>query len=243
MAHHTETLINAFAFIGFRNAADGDYIAARTTFRRQLFPQFFWLAQQAVEKYLKCLLLLHRQNIPQIHDLQRLLALADQVFDQPLRRSEQTDRVIAEINVGPMIRYGELSWDIDRDIRPEVDRCVWEIRRYCQAVKHVQDGAVEDRTTEVLTSVQSSDDAPRSKFRLTGGLLESVLDNKSSEARKDLVWRNACFGSRQVREGIYPDRYFQIVNTPAFVWPELLAAVKPYGVYRNFDSHVTSTTE
>lgn len=235
MPHHSEVLINAFAFIALRKVADEDYIAARMAWRRMLFPQYFWLIQQAIEKYLKCILLLHRKKIPRHHDLRRLLSDADKVFPVPLRRSESTDRFIDEVNVGPGIRYGEESWDVHRDMRPEFDTCIWELRRYCQAVRIVVDGAIVDMTASVLESVGLSEMQHRSRFSIEGGHIESILANRGSAARSDLVWRNASFGSRQSRTGVYPSRYWHVSNTPAFVWPELLDAVKPFGVYKGFE--------
>ncbi len=239
MPHHSEILINAFAFIAFRTVADGDYIAARMAWRRMLFPQYFWLIQQAIEKYLKCILLLHRWEIPRHHDLQRLLSDADRAFPVPLRRSESTDRLINEVNVGPGIRYGEESWDVDRDMRPEFDTCVWELRRYCQAVRVVVDGTVVDTTANVLEAVGLSEMQHPSRFRIEGGHIESILADRRCAARPDLVWRNACFGSRQSRTGAYLNRYGHASNTPAFVWPELLDAVKPFGVYKGFEAAPT----
>ena len=55
-----DVLVNDFATRSFRNMADEDYIAARMAYRAQLVPQFLWLSLQALEKYLKCILVLNR---------------------------------------------------------------------------------------------------------------------------------------------------------------------------------------
>src|SRR5688572_4958760 len=57
-------LLNNFAVRSFRDVADGDYIAARLSFRSQLIPQFLWQSLQAIEKYLKCILVLNRIKAP-----------------------------------------------------------------------------------------------------------------------------------------------------------------------------------
>lgn len=234
MPHHPELLINTFALRALRTEADGDYVAARMSFRRHLYTQFFWLALQATEKYLKCILLLNRAKLKRVHDLKELIGRADEVFGQALMRSPTTDEFISEINVDTAIRYGERSWDVTRDMRPEFDQCIWELRRYCQPVRFVENGVVREAKDEVLASVRSSERLSRSRFKLQGGYLESIIDEKKSPARSDLVWRNACFGARQVKPGVYENRHFQISNTPGFTWPELIAAVKPFGIYRDF---------
>jgi integrase len=52
--------LNNFAMQCFRDIADGDYIAARMAFRADLIPQALWASEQAIEKYLKAILLLRR---------------------------------------------------------------------------------------------------------------------------------------------------------------------------------------
>jgi hypothetical protein len=52
--------INDYAFRAFRDIADKDYITARMAEHAELMHQFLWCSQQAVEKYLKCILLLNR---------------------------------------------------------------------------------------------------------------------------------------------------------------------------------------
>jgi len=53
----TDRLLNEFALRSFRDVADGDYIAARMAYRAELLVQAFWASQQALEKYLKSILL------------------------------------------------------------------------------------------------------------------------------------------------------------------------------------------
>ena len=62
-------LINDFAIRSFRDIADYDYISARMAYRAKLLPQFLWLGLQAIEKYLKCILLLNRIKAKIIHNL------------------------------------------------------------------------------------------------------------------------------------------------------------------------------
>ena len=72
-----DQLINDFATRSFQDAGDGDYIAARLAFRARLIQQFLWSSLQAIEKYLKCVLVLNRICAPRSHNLAEVL----QVFD------------------------------------------------------------------------------------------------------------------------------------------------------------------
>ncbi|ASK93081.1 hypothetical protein XcvCFBP7111P_17620 [Xanthomonas citri pv. vignicola] len=52
--------VNQFAIRCLRDTGDGDYIAARLSMRAYLYTQYLWAAEQAVEKYLKCILMQSR---------------------------------------------------------------------------------------------------------------------------------------------------------------------------------------
>lgn len=70
MSIPTDKLVNDFAIRSFRDIADGDYIAAGLACRSQLVMQYLWASQQAIEKYLTCILLLHRIPAKRMrHDL------------------------------------------------------------------------------------------------------------------------------------------------------------------------------
>lgn len=78
-----DAYLNDFATRSFRDIADQDYIMARAAYRATLYPQFLWSGLQAIEKYLKAILLYNR--IPQPkgkdllrHDLARALELTKQ---------------------------------------------------------------------------------------------------------------------------------------------------------------------
>ena len=55
-----EVLPNDFAIRCFRDIEDGDYVSARMAYRAGLTMQYLWASQQAIEKYLKCILLPNR---------------------------------------------------------------------------------------------------------------------------------------------------------------------------------------
>lgn len=65
--------INSFARQSFRDQADRDYVAARLACRYELYRQFLWASQQAIEKYLKAILLYNRNEAKTGHDLTKAL--------------------------------------------------------------------------------------------------------------------------------------------------------------------------
>jgi HEPN domain-containing protein len=69
-----DALLNEFALRCFRDVADGDYVAARMAYRAELLLQAYWASQQALEKYVKGILVFRR--IPRkkpTHSLRALL--------------------------------------------------------------------------------------------------------------------------------------------------------------------------
>ena len=71
--------INDFASRSFRDVADRDYIAARMAYRAELVPQFLWSSQQALEKYLKYILLVNRVPAKVGHDITSAMELTKQL--------------------------------------------------------------------------------------------------------------------------------------------------------------------
>ncbi len=55
----TDVYARSMVWRMYRDAADEDYLMARSAIRQKLHYQFFWNAQQALEKYLKCSIILN----------------------------------------------------------------------------------------------------------------------------------------------------------------------------------------
>ncbi len=98
-----DPLLNEFALRCFRDIADGDYIGARMAYRAEIHIQAYWASQQALEKYLKAILLLRRvvQKSP-THSLTILVKKVEKAF--PLKLASETRKFIKLID----------DWDVDR---------------------------------------------------------------------------------------------------------------------------------
>ena len=100
-------LLNDFAIRCFRDIADQDYIAARMSYRAQLIPQFLWSSLQAVEKYLKAILLLNRIPAKDVsHDLAKALKYS-QKLKFTIRLSPSSDKFIEYLDTFGRFRYME----------------------------------------------------------------------------------------------------------------------------------------
>jgi HEPN domain-containing protein len=108
--YNTDILLNDFAIRSFRDVADCDYIAARLSFRAQLVPQFLWQSLQAIEKYLKCILVLNRIKAPRSHDLSKLLDAFEQSKKFEVRLSPDTHKFLQYLDTYGRFRYYETPY-------------------------------------------------------------------------------------------------------------------------------------
>jgi len=225
-----EPLLNDFATRSFRDVADQDYIAARLSYRHGLIPQFHWQALQALEKYLKAILLYNRIKAKDInHDLKKALKHSQKLpFD--LNLSPSTEELIKHIDNFGKFRYLETSYFTHGPKLVQLDRAVWEIRRYCRVLNYelkLSDGSFKSMLELELENIENSINHSPHKFRITGGALEKILDQKDNTARPALIWQNGFF-SGKARKFVKSPAHFHAVNAPLFLHPEILDEVLEY---------------
>jgi HEPN domain-containing protein len=216
IAMDDDALVNDFALRSFRDTADGDYIAARMACRAALLPQFLWASQQAVEKYLKCILLLNRIEATDVyHDLGTALDRIDASGKLSLDLTRGTKEFIDMLDqFGRRCRYFEVSTVGSGVQLMTLDRAVWELRRYCTVDE-------EPRRLRLRQGFA----APR--VRLANGSLEKIIDDPKNPAREPLLWQNGFFGKR-ARKKVRLRKWFQAHNAPLYLNPQILDEVLKY---------------
>ncbi|PNB71032.1 hypothetical protein C1X64_27065 [Pseudomonas sp. GW456-E7] len=218
------TKVNSAIIRCLRDTGDGDYVAARLAARHRLVPQFLWSAEQALEKYLKGILTLHRVSALTIgHDISKALTLIEKElgFEIPLTlRQKEVFEAIAE-------------WDSDRYFLNHVgvmghelhylDQLVWRIRQYCQPldVMHYADEPSRAVLEQNVKAIQGRElTAPR-EGDLVGGRLEQMLVDKNDPARSALVWKNLMF-STSTRKKVSRRNHMHMSNAPLWLDPDLI---------------------
>ena len=222
--------INQFATRSFRDMADGDYIAARLAFRAGLMPQGLWSAQQAFEKYLKYILLVNR--IP-ARDVKHDIGLALRLLDGVTPKVELSEK--ARIFFDHVAQYGEnryfdISYFVDGYVLLDLDRVVWDLRRYCQILNVFGKSLPADEQQRINLAQEQLKDATGvlpGKFRLSGGWLEKVLDDKNHRSRSALVWQNPFFGSR-ARATFRVQDISEFSNASLWLYPDMLEELLEY---------------
>jgi len=223
----TAALLNDFASRSFRDVADHDYVAARMCYRAHLIPQFHWAGLQALEKYLKAILLFNRVPAKDVwHDLSRALHHAKRLPFE-LKMSSSTKELIEHLDTYGRFRYLESSFFIDGPKLVQLDKAVWELRRYCKVLNYESKATGKNMLSCELAVIEAGERRPPQTFPLAGGALEKILANKADPARAPLLWQNAFFGLR-TRAKVRMRLHSSAVNAPLTLHPELLDEVLKY---------------
>lgn len=225
-----EVLLNNFATRSFRDTADQDYIAARLAFRSHLIPQFLWSSLQAFEKYLKCVLVLNRIPAKRGHDLGEILKEFERVKPFELRLTAPSKKFLEFLDTYGRHRYFEGSWCVEGGEIVELDRAVWEVRRYARVMRYVFHGSggakVSALPIEIGRNVDAESRHPQ-EFYIAGGLLEKIVEKPYHPAREGLIWQNGFFGKSH-RRTVHLRSGLQAANSPLTLHPELLDEVLKY---------------
>lgn len=209
-----QVVLNTFATDVFRKQADYDYIAARMNYRMQLRQQFLWSAQQAIEKYLKAILLYNGRSARYYVEDEtskkkefghNLVKLNEEVCRIDCLNYELPEWLPCFLEylteLGGFNRYlSKISYN-HSDAMHKLDEAVWNIRRYCQYIPDRGIGGSEEfpgLKKAAINSINSPSyqEKPKS-FKLFRGELEAVINRPHKDsARKALVWANLFYGKK-----------------------------------------------
>ena len=225
-----EVLLNNFAIRSFRDIADQDYISARLSFKHALYPQFHWQSLQAIEKYLKAILLLNRIKARDInHDLERAIKYTKELpFELIL--SDTAKDLIEHLDTFGRFRYLESSYQVMGPMLARLDRTVWEVRRYCRVLNYelkLPSGESRNMLKHEVQIIEESLNKPPHQYKIFAGLLEKIIDDKGHPSRDGLIWQNHCFG-KVSRKFVRQPTPFHAVNAPLWLHPEILDTVIEY---------------
>lgn len=190
--------INDFANRSFRDLADQDYIMARIAYRKSLDQQFRWCALQAIEKYLKAILLYNRVSARGLsHNLNKALNRVKSIEDIEFKLpSDDIEKFIDYLNSYGDDRYLSHPTYLPDNALLTLDKAIWCIRRYCffmhqeienNGKKYYLLESNKDKTTSAYYENN------RHKYKLFGGYLEKVIKDELP-SYQDLVWKNFFYG-------------------------------------------------
>ncbi|HBC06755.1 MAG TPA: hypothetical protein DC046_04140 [Rhodospirillaceae bacterium] len=226
----TEILLNDFAVRSFRDVADRDYISARMNYKAGLFSQFLWSSLQAIEKYLKGILLLNRVPAKNVgHDLGKAIDLISKHAPFELRLDAAQRKFIDHLDTYGRFRYLETSYFIHGNELWLLDSTVWAVRRYCRVMNYNLPIGKGGGRNMLEVEIKANIDAERTphQFRIMSGELEKIIGNRKNPARKHLLWLNAHYATRTRKQMRVP-RCFHATNSPLSLRPHILKEVLKY---------------
>lgn len=213
-----QIILNTYARAIFRRQADCDYIAARANYRMRLRQQFLWSAHQAIEKYLKAILLFNGQSaryyIPAGtskrrefgHNLDALIGEIQKIALLKFEIEPDDQQFLSYLShQGGANRYLSTSAYNTFDAIHRLDRLVWNIRRYCQYVPdrglgchHIVPGLQEAAVRSINDPLLKKSPHLFALFAGEAGELESVIKRDPKDpARRALLWANLFYGKKK----------------------------------------------
>ncbi|NUU34746.1 hypothetical protein [Pseudomonas sp. C2B4] len=219
--------INDFAIRCFRDTGDGDYIAARLALRAGLATQAIWSGLQAVEKYLKCMLLLRRVSSKGVgHNIAEGLRRVNDRLGYDIVLPDDERAVFNHLAESGGDRYLVVSLHLFDHELAGLDALVWRLRQYCVVldIEHYNDKPSEEVLSRNLNKIKARLGGEPAGGHLEIGALEKILADQHHRAHKGLVWRNAMFGGGKPFSA--SDNFnFVATNSPLYLNPQIARAV------------------
>jgi HEPN domain-containing protein len=240
-----------FVTRSFRDLADKDYIGARVLYRYNLGPQFLWAAMQAVEKYLKGILLYNDESTKSMgHNLDKSYRALSKITDVPIALPEDVQEFISYLNQQGNNRYLEKHAYTTGNELLMLDRTVWFVRRYCQNIRgHSSpgpDGKRIDMFPLNVAALRAFNEGQETRYRIFGGFLEKVLQQRDPALRRCLVWKNFYYGKYRKKAIKHFTTYSWSENPAHYLHPEVFSILEervkfPKEVIVLFRDHMKKT--
>lgn len=222
--------VNDVAIRCFRDIGDGDYIAARFAIRARLGSQFLWSAEQAVEKYLKCILMLNRINTKDLsHNIRNALNRVNTELPFRINLTAQEQHIFDHLVQWDSDRYLVESFHLLDEELADLDMLVWKLRQYCEPlnVVHYADTPCEKVLLENIKRIEGALGGAAIHGRIGGGMLEKILANTDHPAHETLTWNNCRYNTEGI-ESISFQIGLQAVNAPLYIYPEVANAASKW---------------
>lgn len=218
--------INDYASRSFRDPADQDYIVARMAYSGRLILPFLWLSHQAIEKYLKCILLINRIPVTSAtHDLGKLLRKIQTI--NFIEFEGKAIEFVERINKIGNNRYFNLSYHILSDyIDIELlNSSVYNIRCYCRPLDYdvtLPSGENRNMIEPEIANIKNGCGS-----YIYGGFIENVLSNQGHPSRNFLLNNNSFFNCGS-QDTIQRSSFSQRCLAPVDIHPEIIPELRKY---------------
>ncbi len=221
---HNNIFARELAWRLFRDAADQDYLVARWAASVGLSHQFFWSAEQAIEKYLKCALLQNGHKVASSnHDIIALFNTASNIsgnllptelnlpkeFDGPDSVSFLLKDFVADVcdQGSPNVRYRQIGVTLEGQDLHKIDEACFKFRRICFPLD-LQYGNLPKTFRNILESDRRHHPHPMMSFERVGTM------QQVQERLRIFKWRNFSYFEDTALELGEINAGFQVHRTP-----------------------------
>lgn len=184
-----------------RNIADDDYIDARTLYRNERYRGFIYHASQAVEKYLKTILLFLEIKAPDKHYLVKLYTTIkkNSVFEL----KPDSISFIKELEgMGQAVRYDATPYSYDLDLIHYLDFFVRDVRPYCKS-RFVPPNILQAGKASAHLNLKSGHEYNSKNIIFNGHLEQIIKSRKTNNFKSNLTWNNLYFYNKNKPKKIY----------------------------------------
>ena len=189
---------------------------------------------QAIEKYLKAILLFSGCGIRRYsngHDLPTLLEAVKQIPLLCFQLPSESERFVERLSATGANRYLDVPFSVRSEDLEVLDWTAWHTRVYCQDF-YLKPG---DETAEVraalssakLEAARAADPSRAGEFLIKDGFLERVLSAGPEETRRALIEGNPCYGGAP-EPARQQTAFFFAQNPLPFLQPNLVEFLEGY---------------
>jgi len=203
-------------------------------YRQEFEQQFLWAAQQAVEKYLKAILVFnHRSAKGLSHNILKSYRRVAGIDYLDFKVPERSEDFLEYLDEHGSNRYLTKPSIVRENALDELDETVWHIRKFCISIMNrvpdTDPTEYQPFLARLKSSVHPSYVANPIRHRLPdNGYLEKIMRESLPQADL-LVWRNLFYGRRRKnKRGFYSGRIASVARPTHFVWPDTIDLVGQY---------------
>ncbi|NPA49353.1 MAG: HEPN domain-containing protein, partial [Thermodesulfobacteria bacterium] len=199
----------------------------RLLYRYELNHPSLWCALQAIEKYLKAILLYNRQSTINIrHNIEEALRRVKSISDLNFTVPEDVENFIKYLNYFGQDRYLVQEFIVPEDYLLKLDKTVWYLRRYCYYLRGEKNGIsmlhhnlkwIND--PEFIEKPWKYEFPPGHK-----GYLEKIKE-KDLPSKEALLWNNNYFAEPTSEPTSFKKRIL-IKESPLELHPECLEILR-----------------
>jgi hypothetical protein len=188
----------------------------------ELYPQAVWLAHQAVEKYLKSILLFRIMPANKYgHNLIQLYQSIQNDTRFPMHLPELVIKDLENLDTFGTNRYRERFLSCSQFPVYVIDRIIWHLRWYSQYVgctlgtyDDFNDSNFQLKRESITQNVGKIETVDH---QIQGGKLEKILKVQGTKIRGTLIWKNLFFGSKK-RKIVRIKHDYRMENSVQVIW-------------------------